>query len=237
MVKKFLVISLASAALLPILTQAASAPQLTTDGDKLSYAMGYTTGQALSSYGIELNLDAYNAGIKTGLANAKPALSDQQIAETLQGFQKQQIKKMTQQRMDDAAKNLKEGEAFLANNKKKNGVQVTPNGLQYRELTPGKGKSPIPTDTVTVNYEGRLLNGTIFDSSYKRNKPISFALNGVIKGWQEALVMMKPGATWEVFIPSSLAYGSTGIPGSDIGPNETLIFKINLISVEAQKNS
>jgi FKBP-type peptidyl-prolyl cis-trans isomerase FklB len=235
MVKHYLITGLAAVTLLPALSLAASAPALKSQADKLSYAMGYTTGQALRNHGIQLSMDAYSSGIKTGLANGKPALNQQQMAQTLQSFQKQQIKKMTKQRVTEAVKNQKDGEAFLAKNKKRSGVKITPDGLQYKVITPGKGQSPTLADSVTVNYEGKLINGTVFDSSYKRNKPITFPLGGVIKGWQQALVMMKPGATWQVVIPANLAYGATGVPGSDIGPNETLIFKINLVSVNQGK--
>ena len=109
-----------------------------------------------------------------------------------------------------------------------------PSGLQYQVITAGEGQSPTMADKVTVNYEGTLLDGTVFDSSYKRNKPITFPVGGVIKGWQEALTHMKPGATWVVYIPSDLAYGQAGAPGGAIGPNAVLRFKINLISVDTQ---
>lgn len=235
MVKNYLLAGLAAVTLLPMLSLAEGAPQLKSDQDKLSYAMGYTTGQALRNHEIELNMSAYTAGIETGMMNGKSVLTESQMRQTLQDFQKQQIKKMTQQRLSEAAKNGKVGADFLAQNKKKPGVQITPSGLQYKILTPGVGESPTLADSVTVNYEGRLINGTVFDSSYKRNKPITFPLGGVIPGWQQALVMMKPGATWQVFIPSHLAYGAAGVPGSEIGPDETLIFKINLVSVNRDK--
>jgi FKBP-type peptidyl-prolyl cis-trans isomerase FklB len=227
--KRYLVAALVSAALVPMC--AAADLSLSTSQQKLSYAMGYTTGQALTKHHIDLDTDAYAAGLNAGLSSAKPALSDDEMKQTLQNFQKQQIKKMTEERVSQAETNQKAGAAFLAANKSKPGVKTLGDGLQYKVLTAGKGQSPSLTDKVTVNYEGRLLNGKVFDSSYKRNKPVTFPVNGVIKGWQEILTMMKPGATWEVYIPEDLAYGATGVPGSDIGPNETLIFKINLVSV------
>jgi FKBP-type peptidyl-prolyl cis-trans isomerase FklB len=229
MMKRYLVTVVAASVLIPALSVAAL--PLISDQDKLSYAMGYTTGQALVQHKIALNIPAYSAGLKTGLSSESPALTAEQMSETLQNFQKQQIKKMTQERLTQAEKNDQVGRAFLEKNKTQSGVITLADGLQYKVLTTGAGASPALTDSVTVNYEGKLLNGTIFDSSYKRNKPITFPVNGVIKGWQEALTLMQPGATWEVYIPANLAYGSSGVPGSEIGPNETLVFKINLVSV------
>ncbi len=130
------------------------------------------------------------------------------------------------------ATNLTAGDAFLAANKKKPGVVTLADGLQYKILKAGKGAKPTATDTVTVNYAGRLVNGTEFDSSYKRGEPTSFPVNGVIPGWTEALQLMTPGSTWELYIPASLAYGERGAPPS-IGPNETLIFKVELIKVQS----
>jgi FKBP-type peptidyl-prolyl cis-trans isomerase FklB len=128
-------------------------------------------------------------------------------------------------------KNKADGEKFLAENAKKEGVKSLPSGLQYKEITPGKGKSPKATDTVTTHYKGTLIDGTEFDSSYKRGEPVSFPVSGVIAGWTEALQLMKEGAKWELFIPSNLAYGERGA-GRDIGPNATLIFEVELISVK-----
>jgi len=130
-----------------------------------------------------------------------------------------------------AEQNEQAGDTFLATNKKAEGVIALPNGMQYKILTPGTGAKPVLTDTVTVNYEGKLINGHVFDSSYQRGQAISFPLNGVIEGWQQGLQLMKTGATWELYIPANLAYGERGAPGA-IGPNETLIFKVNLISIK-----
>jgi len=126
---------------------------------------------------------------------------------------------------------LEKGEAFLQENAKKDGVKTTPSGLQYKVLTEGKGKSPKATDTVTVNYRGTLLDGTEFDSSYKRGEPISFPLNRVIPGWTEGVQLMKEGAKYQFYIPANLAYGKQGTPGGPIGPDETLIFDVELIKV------
>lgn len=230
MIKRSIITGVVAAALIPTLSVAASSA-LHSDKDKLSYAMGYTTGQALKKHHIDLNVQAYTSGLQSGVVGSTPSLTPKEMGQTLQNFQKQQIKKMTQERVTQAMTNAKAGSAFLAKNKTQPGVKALANGLQYKIIKAGSGQSPKPTNKVTVNYEGKLLNGTVFDSSYKRNKPVTFPVNGVIKGWQQALTMMKPGAVWEVYIPSDLAYGATGVPGSDIGPNETLVFKINLLSV------
>jgi FKBP-type peptidyl-prolyl cis-trans isomerase FklB len=145
-------------------------------------------------------------------------------------FQAQQKKDMEKQAAV-AKKNLDAGQAFLEANKKKEGVVTLPSGLQYKVVTEGKGKQPKSTDTVVAHYRGTLINGTEFDSSYQRNEPATFPVGGVIKGWQEALPLMKEGAKWQVYIPSDLAYGPRGA-GGDIGPNEVLIFDIELLSVK-----
>jgi FKBP-type peptidyl-prolyl cis-trans isomerase FklB len=131
-------------------------------------------------------------------------------------------------------KNQKEGEAFLAENKKKEGVITLPSGLQYKVIKAGSGNKPKATDTVTVHYQGTLVNGTEFDSSYRRGQPVSFPVNGVIPGWTEALQLMEAGAKWQIVIPSNLAYGDRGA-GPQIGPNATLIFEIELISIQEPK--
>ncbi|HEY7160344.1 MAG TPA: FKBP-type peptidyl-prolyl cis-trans isomerase, partial [Acidobacteriota bacterium] len=130
-----------------------------------------------------------------------------------------------------AEDNKKKGDAFLAENKTKEGVVTTASGLQYKVLRPGKGPKPKLEDTVTTHYRGTLLDGTEFDSSYKRNEPVSFQLKGVIPGWTEALQLMETGAKWQIFIPADLAYGPKGA-GGVIGPNETLIFEVELISIQ-----
>lgn len=136
--------------------------------------------------------------------------------------------------MSESVKNQTASDAFLAANKKKPGVVTLSDGLQYKIITPGKGERPTGSDTVTVHYEGKLIDGTEFDSSYKRGEPTSFPVNGVIPGWVEALKLMKPGATWELYIPASLAYGEQGAPPA-IGPNQALIFKVNLLGVNKSR--
>jgi FKBP-type peptidyl-prolyl cis-trans isomerase len=153
------------------------------------------------------------------------------LQKTLMAKQQEQAAKQQEQAKVVSEKNKKDGEAFLAANKKKDGVVTMPSGLQYKVLVAGKGKSPKATDTVTVNYKGTLIDGTEFDSSYKRGKPASFPLNQVIPGWTEAVQLMKEGAKWELYVPSSLAYGERGA-GANIGGNATLIFEVELLSIK-----
>lgn len=213
---------------------AGAATELKTDQDKLSYSMGVMTGKAFKAHDIEVNPQIFAVGLGDGYSGQKTQLSDTEIRQVLTNFQQQSMQKMQVKMKQLADDNQKKGTAFLAENKGKPGVKTTADGLQYKVIEEGSGDSPAATDTVTVNYEGRLLNGQVFDSSYQRGKPVTFAVNGVIKGWQEALVMMKPGAVWELYIPADLGYGAQGAPGV-IGPNETLIFKVNLISVQKKK--
>jgi FKBP-type peptidyl-prolyl cis-trans isomerase FklB len=158
-------------------------------------------------------------------------MTEQEIKETVTALQKDLQVKQQEQVKVLAEKNKKEGEAFLAGNKKKQGVITMPSGLQYKIMTDGKGKSPKATDMVTVNYKGTLIDGTEFDSSYKRGQPATFNVNGVIPGWTEALQLMKEGSKWQLFVPSNLAYGERGA-GGPIGPNAVLIFEVELISIK-----
>jgi FKBP-type peptidyl-prolyl cis-trans isomerase FklB len=180
---------------------------------------------------IDVDLEILVTGIKDALSGAKPLMTEQEMKETITALQKDLQAKQQEQTKALAEKNKKEGEAFLAENKKKQGVITMPSGLQYKILTDGKGKSPKATDTVTVNYKGTLIDGTEFDSSYKRGQPATFAVNGVIPGWTEALQLMKEGSKWQMFIPSNLAYGERGAGGA-IGPNAVLIFEVELISIK-----
>ena len=229
MIKRFGLACLSAAMLLPLSTQAAHKP--ISAQDKLSYAMGYSTGQALRSHHVDVNTSVYQEAMNAGLLDSKASLSKQEMGEVLQTFQEQQVKKMAQEREQSAQSNLKSGQQYLAKHKKLKGVKTFKDGLQYQVIQSGKGQSPKMSDTVTADYEGKLIDGTVFDSSYQRHEPMSFPVRGVIKGWQEALTHMKPGAVWKVVIPADLAYGEAGVPGTDIGPNEVLVFKIHLISV------
>ena len=203
---------------------------LKTQKQKLSYIIGMDIGQHFKSQSMDIDQAALARGIRDGLSGAKSVLTDQEIRETMTAFQKDMMAK----RQALGEKNKKEGEAFLAENKKKPGVITLPSGLQYKILKAGTGKKPKPTDTVTVNYKGTLIDGTEFDSSYQRGKPATFPLSGIIPGWREALTLMQEGAKWEIYVPPNLAYGERG-SGTIIGPNATLIFQIELVSIQEKK--
>ncbi len=209
--------------------------ELKTQKDKLSYAIGMDMGGSLKRNAIDVDIDALVKGLKDALAGGKMMMTEQEQRETLMAFQKEFQAKQQEKMKTLAEKNKKEGEAFLAENKKKPGVKTLPSGLQYKVITEGKGASPKETDTVTVNYRGTLIDGTEFDSSYKRNEPATFPVKGVIKGWTEALQLMKVGAKWQLFVPSSLAYGERGA-GGVIGPNATLIFEVELLKIGPKEN-
>ncbi|MEN8217678.1 MAG: FKBP-type peptidyl-prolyl cis-trans isomerase [Pseudomonadota bacterium] len=202
-----------------------------SDQEKLNYAFGYSLGKSFKSQGIEIDLDILVKGMKDGLSDSKAVMSQQEMTGVLKAFQREQMAKQMAARQALVKENLKAGKAFLAENKTKEGVVTLPSGLQYKVITPGTGKTPKATDKVKTNYRGTLIDGTEFDSSYKRGKPATFPVKGVIKGWTEALQLMKEGAKWQLFIPSDLAYGKRGA-GKKIGTNATLIFEIELISIE-----
>ncbi|RKZ52605.1 MAG: hypothetical protein DRR08_28120 [Candidatus Parabeggiatoa sp. nov. 2] len=226
---KLRVITVLSLGIFAAQVSSAGEPQtLITQQDKLSYTFGQQFGQNISKYlkqqGIKLNPDTLAKGIKHALTGSKkPLLSQQEMGQVLMAFQREKF-------MQLAEKNRQEGEAFLAKNAKKEGVVSLSSGLQYKIITPGDGKTPKATDKVTTHYRGTLIDGTEFDSSYKRKKPATFPVKGVIAGWTEALQLMKEGAKWKLFIPAKLAYGMRGA-GNKIGPNVTLIFKIELLKV------
>jgi FKBP-type peptidyl-prolyl cis-trans isomerase FklB len=200
--------------------------------DKVSYSIGLNIGRNLANdlkkQSIDIDPNILTKGIQDALAGGKPLLTDQEIQETMVAFQKEMMAKWE----EIGKKNKAEGEAFLAENKKKEGVKTLPSGLQYKVIKAGTGKKPKADDTVTVNYRGTLINGTEFDSSSKRGQPATFPVSGgIIRGWTEALQLMGEGAKWELFIPSNLAYGERGTSGM-IGPNATLIFEIELVSIK-----
>ena len=214
---------------------AAAAPALTTRKDKFSYALGMNIGngykQGLEKQSVEFNADLVAQGVKDAMSGAKTRLTEEEAKAVLTEVQTE-VNKQRQEKMKEAAdKNKAEGEAFLAANKSKEGVVTLPSGLQYKILTAGIGPKPTASDQVVCNYRGTLIDGTEFDSSYKRGKPATFGVGQVIKGWTEALQLMPIGSKWQLFIPSSLAYGERGGPGGAIGPNETLIFEVELLSI------
>lgn len=201
--------------------------------EKQSYGMGADIGKRLQAQSIEIDPDAFARGLKDTLSGAKVLMTDQEIRENLMTMQKELMEKQAARAKELGEKNKKEGEAFLAENKKKEGVTTLPSGLQYKIIKEGTGKTPKADDTVATHYRGTLIDGTEFDNSQKHahGEPTTFPVKGVIPGWTEALQLMKEGSKWELFIPSSLAYGANGA-GNVIGPNATLIFEIELISVK-----
>jgi FKBP-type peptidyl-prolyl cis-trans isomerase FklB len=204
---------------------------LKSEKDKISYIIGLDIGNNLKRQNADIDPDMLLRGMKDALSGNKPLLSENEIREITAAFRQEMAKKQAEETKKLAEKNKREGEVFFEQNKKKEGVKTLPSGLQYKIITEGSGKSPKESDTVTVNYKGTLLDGTEFDSSYKRGEPATFPVKGVIAGWVEALQLMKEGAKWQLFIPPGLAYGETGA-GNTIGPNATLIFEVELISIK-----
>jgi len=217
-------------------TSKTAKPQTKTE--KMSYAIGADIGRNLKNNRISLSITQFFAGIGDAFAGKPLALDDKELRSSIVDFQtamsegaQKRADELAQKNLQMAQKNLQDGKAFLATNAKKEGVTTTASGLQYRVIRAGKGKTPKATDTVVTHYEGSLINGKVFDSSIKRGEPTEFSVNRVIKGWTEALQLMKVGDKWQLFIPSKLAYGTTG-SGQDIGPNMTLIFDIELIKIK-----
>jgi len=205
-----------------------SEPQ--TDKEKISYVLGVDIGNYLKSLDTEIDVDIFTQGVETMLQGKEPLVSKEKMAEIKQEFSQKIMEAQKEKSKMLGEKNKAEGEKFLAENAKKEGVKTTASGLQYEVLQEGKGATPKATDRVTVQYKGTLLDGTEFDSSYKRGQPATFPLNGVIPGWTEGVQLMKEGSKYRFFIPSNLAYGERGA-GPAIGPNATLIFEVELLSV------
>jgi FKBP-type peptidyl-prolyl cis-trans isomerase len=208
-----------------------SSSGLSTQKEKLSYAIGMNIGKNLHRDGVDIDMNLLSQGLKDGLSGGQTQMTDQEaqaaVVELQNGLRKKQEEKMQQ----SGEANKKEGDAFLAANKTKPGVVTLPSGLQYKILTTGTGPKPTATDSVVCNYRGTLIDGTEFDSSYKRGQPATFPVNGVIKGWTEALQLMPVGSKWQLFVPPDLAYGARGA-GNEIGPNSTLIFEVELQSIK-----
>ena len=199
---------------------------------RASYSLGLLMGKNLKIQDLDVQPEILARGINDALAGGKVLLTEAQVEETMKAFQQQVTANRAAMAKVATTKNQKEGEAFLAANKTKPGVVSLPSGLQYKEVKKGTGKTPKATDSISAHYRGTLLDGTEFDSSYKRGQPATFPVNGVIKGWTEALLKMKVGDKWQLFIPADLAYGASPPPGSSIGPNAVLLFDIELINVE-----
>jgi FKBP-type peptidyl-prolyl cis-trans isomerase FklB len=225
--------AVAAAALLaaPVLVLAEDATALKTDREKQSYAIGVEMGNNMKRQSVDLDGKLVAQGIRDALAGGTMLLTEAEVKDTVMAFQKDLMAK--QQAMQKAAgdKAKTEGEAFLAANAKKEGVKTLPSGLQYKVIKDGTGATPKSTDTVTLHYRGRLVDGTEFDSSYSHNEPITHPVNGFIAGWTEALQLMKVGSKWEIYIPTNLAYGERGA-GNRIPPNAALIFEVDLLGIK-----
>lgn len=208
----------------------AESQELKTDKEKLSYSMGVATGMQIKRQAVDVDADMFAKGLKDAVAGGKLQMTEQQVQDTLKAFQQEMAAKQAEKTKQLAEKNKKEGEAFLAENKNKEGVKTLPSGLQYKVISTGTGKKPKDSDTISAHYRGTLIDGTEFDSSAKRGQPATFAVKGVIKGWTEALQLMTEGSKWQLFVPADLAYGERGA-GAQIGPNSTLIFEVELLSI------
>jgi FKBP-type peptidyl-prolyl cis-trans isomerase FklB len=216
-------------------TKSAAAPALTTRKQKFSYALGMDIGNkvgpSLKQQSVDVDPALVSQGMKDAMTGAKTRLTTEEAQAVLKEMQAEVTKQRQEKMQAVSAKNKEEGEAFLAANKSKEGVVTLPSGLQYKILTAGTGPKPTATDTVVCNYKGTLINGTEFDSSFKTGQPATFGVGQVIKGWTEALQLMPVGSKWQLFIPSNLAYGDRGA-GQQIGPDSTLIFEVELISIQ-----
>lgn len=201
---------------------------LDTDAKKVAYIIGQSTGENMIRQSVEIDIDTYVAAFKEGYKGGTNIFSEEEIQKIMTQFQADLRAKAEVKRKELAEKNLKIGQEYLAANKTKEGVKTTESGLQYKIIKQGEGACPTDADTVTVHYKGTTIDGTEFNSSYKRNQPASFPLKGVIKGWTEGMQLMNPGSKFEFYIPAELAYGERGNRG--IEPNSTLIFEVELIS-------
>lgn len=208
----------------------AQAPE--TEDERLGYSLGVTLGQSIQQDVTDLDVEAFTQAIEDVFSGGELAMTEEEMAEALMQFQQEAMAARDIEAEQRAEANIAEGEAYRAENAELDDVTVTASGLQYRELESGDGATPGPEDTVEVHYEGTLIDGTVFDSSYARGEPVEFQVNQVIEGWQEALQLMDVGDTWEIVIPPELAYGPAG--QGPIGPQETLIFKVELLDVIEQ---
>jgi len=213
-----------------------TAPALKTQTDKVSYAIGLNIGRSLHKDSLEVDPNILVRGLKDGLAGGKTLLTDDEAKAAMTTLQNDLRQKQEEKMQAAGEKNKKEGEAFLVANKTSEGVVALPSGLQYKILKEGTGPKPTASDTVVCNYRGTLLDNTEFDSSYKRGQPTTFSVGQVIKGWTEALQLMPVGSKWQLFVPSELAYGQR-VAGPEIGPNATLIFEVELLSIQNKSKS
>lgn len=199
--------------------------------EDVSYCIGLSFGKSVRSQEIAIDLAAFKEGVQAGFERKESKFSNDQIREVMNQFQANLIQKQIAKEKKGAEAALEKEKEFFEENKTKTGVSATESGLQYRVIKNGAGEQPASEDLVTVHYHGTLPDGTVFDSSYERGEPVTFPLNRVISGWNEALQLMKEGDKWQLYIPSHLAYGSQGA-GGQIGPNQTLVFEVELIKVQ-----
>ncbi|HEV2522908.1 MAG TPA: FKBP-type peptidyl-prolyl cis-trans isomerase [Candidatus Acidoferrales bacterium] len=209
----------------------AAGQELSTEKDKLSYAIGMEMGKGVKAGGLDVDTNLMMRGLKDAISGGKSLMTEEELRQVITKVQQEIRQKQTQAAQAAAAENKTKGEAFLTENAKKDGVVALPDGLQYKIVTAGQGKKPAETDTVLCNYKGTFLDGTEFDSSARAGKPVPFEVKNVIPGFKEILQLMPVGSKWQVFIPSSLAYGERGA-GNVIGPNSTLIFEIELVGIQ-----
>jgi len=204
--------------------------ELKTQKDKASYSIGVSIGKNLKDQKVEINTDILVKGLLDAYTGAKTQLTEKEMGDVLTQFQQEIMAKAQEEAAKKGGENKSKGEKFLEDNKNKPGVKTTPSGLQYTVISEGTGPKPTASSTVKVHYTGKLIDGTTFDSSVDRGEPIEFPLNGVIKGWTEGVQLMSKGSKYKFFIPSDLAYGDRGA-GNAIGPNETLIFEVELLDI------
>ncbi|MHB8068383.1 MAG: FKBP-type peptidyl-prolyl cis-trans isomerase [Desulfobaccales bacterium] len=216
--------------LLAAQASAAEIKELKTDKDKVSYGIGVAMAKNLKGQGIEVNSSALLKGLQDELKGGKLLMTEADLQATMGKFKQEMMAKQVAAMKKAGETNQKEGDAFLAENKKKKDIVTLPSGLQYKIITEGKGKKPAETDTVEVNYRGTLINDTEFDSSYKRGQAATLKVKEIIPGWREALQLMPMGSKWQIFIPAKLAYGEKG--AGPIGPNATLIFEVELLAIK-----
>lgn len=225
---KVAISSTALVSLLLVAPLAAAAPE--TEEERLAYSLGVTLGESMQADIEDLDIDTFTDGMRDVFEGNDLALDEAQMSEALMTFQEQSMAAREAEAAEAAEANRQAGEEFLAENAERDDVTVMESGLQYEVLESGDGESPGPQDTVEVNYEGTLLDGTVFDSSFERGESVSFQVNQVIEGWQEALQAMSVGDSWMLYIPADLAYGESG--QGPIGPNEVLTFRVELLDVE-----
>ena len=227
--KKLLIIALGLA-----LTPSAFAAnkELSTSEQKASYTLGADLAKNFTDQGLKIDIKAFTLGLEDAIKHRPLRLTEEEMMSAISDVKKEMLEKQQAERKVIGDANLKEGKAFLANNAKKEGVISLPSGVQYKVITKGSGAQPTENDTLIAHYSGTLIDGTEFDSSYKRGTPLKFQMSNVIKGWGEVMKLMNPGSKWEVYIPADMAYGAKGA-GQVIGPHQTLIFTVELITFDS----